>query len=1031
MEPITTGVIAGWAAECITVKVVEFLLKGANSQLKKDDVRKAINKGIQVATEKHNPLFYACPRDSWKSVKKFLNQFVEQQVEELQKPLNGEGQPDVNFLAKAFEQSGKDFFGEKGELNSELIKPWLEVFCQTYFAHTDAFLKFQVKKENYFRQLANRFDDIKFAGIAVEGQEVDKSKDLAEIFVMPDVVEEVGENSVFDLGAGERQQALLEQQRLRAASKPSGRKFLAAQLLQQTDSNKFVLLGAPGSGKTTLAKYFAVMLAQGKIEKLGLDPNQDYLPIIIPIRDLAREGNVSILEFAKNFAEKSLAVKDLPTDFFDYWLEDGRAVILLDGLDEVAETGKRYDIVSRIESFLGQFPKNLAIITSRPAGYKRDFFRTEEFPHFELQGFNDEKVEEFINRWYSSRFDDKAEAARRNKSLQRALGENARIKLLARNPLLLTIIALIHRYQGGLPKKRHELYEKAVATLIFHWDKNKEITAHKQLQYLDLDDLWLVLGKIAYWIHSSGNTEDQEGGTIIDRQELREQLKEEIAIIADLKPHKAEKETDRFLSLIQERTGLLNEQGQDCYAFVHKTFQEYLCAKAIDYEGDMEIVLDHIRTHLHDPHWREVLLLLIVQQKSKPLAEAIEAILHNGSEYEQWLHRDLFFAGSCLAENPKSLRRHNPGVVKEILTRLVALEVSDGNKVGGQVREQVFKTLRGLYETVFQQQALDLLKAEGEKIDKFRLQEYRAELGEKEEVIAILISLLRDDDSSVCSRAADALVKLGKGSEEVVTALLPLLRDDDSSVRSNAADALGAIGKGSEEVTALLSLLRDDDSFFWVRSNAADALGAIGKGSEEVVTALLSLLKDDDSFFIRSNAALALGKLGKGSEEVVTALLSLLKDDDFLVRSDAALALGKLGKGSEEVVTALLPLLKDDSSVRSNAALALGKLGKGSEEVVMALLPLLRDAHSFVRINAAAALGNFEKDSKGVFTALLPLLRDAHSSVRFRAASALGHLGKKNPSIPPKLVQWLQENEDYPELGDGINALWQIVNEAS
>ena len=97
----------------------------------------------------------------------------------------------------------------------------------------------------------------------------------------------------------------------------------------------------------------------------------------------------------------------------------------------------------------------------------------------------------------------------------------------------------------------------------------------------------------------------------------------------------------------------------------------------------------------------------------------------------------------------------------------------------------------------------------------------------------------------------------------------------------------------------------------------------------------------------------------------------------------------------------------------------------------MALLPLLRDAHSFVRINAAAALGNFEKDSKGVFTALLPLLRDAHSSVRFRAASALGHLGKKNPSIPPKLVQWLQENEDYPELGDGINALWQIVNEAS
>ena len=63
--------------------------------------------------------------------------------------------------------------------------------------------------------------------------------------------------------------------------------------------------------------------------------------------------------------------------------------------------------------------------------------------------------------------------------------------------------------------------------------------------------------------------------------------------------------------MIRDRTGLLNEQGQDCYAFVHKTFQEYLCAEDIDYqadnEGDFDIILDQIRDRLHDPHWREVL----------------------------------------------------------------------------------------------------------------------------------------------------------------------------------------------------------------------------------------------------------------------------------------------------------------------------------------------------------------------------------------------------------------------------------------
>ncbi len=173
------------------------------------------------------------------------------------------------------------------------------------------------------------------------------------------------------------------------------------------------------------------MLAQNQVEKLGLNPDVDYLPILIRMRDLSRLGEVSILDYAKQFAENSMSVKSLPEGFFEYWLEDGRALILLDGLDEVAEESKRYKVVQRIENFLGQFQRNIAIITSRPAGYKRDFFRTEEFPHYELLAFDDRKVEEFVNRWYDSRFQDKAEAERRKESLRKALNNNERIKLLA------------------------------------------------------------------------------------------------------------------------------------------------------------------------------------------------------------------------------------------------------------------------------------------------------------------------------------------------------------------------------------------------------------------------------------------------------------------------------------------------------------------------------------------------------------------------------------------------------------------------
>jgi predicted NACHT family NTPase len=155
-----------------------------------------------------------------------------------------------------------------------------------------------------------------------------------------------------------RQAELLREQQQRAQLESrTGKKFLAVQLLSHSQSQKVVLLGAPGSGKTTLMSYFAVMLAQQQPEKLGLAA-EDWLPILIRIRDLTTQSDIGLLDYARQFAEKTLTVKSLPTGFFEYWLEDGRALILLDGLDEVAEEAKRYDAVRQIENFIGQFDKN-------------------------------------------------------------------------------------------------------------------------------------------------------------------------------------------------------------------------------------------------------------------------------------------------------------------------------------------------------------------------------------------------------------------------------------------------------------------------------------------------------------------------------------------------------------------------------------------------------------------------------------------------------------------------------------------------
>ncbi|MGK7925891.1 MAG: NACHT domain-containing NTPase, partial [Spirulina sp.] len=721
---VIEGMIAGWLAEFATVKIAETLLGGVTSKLKTNDLGKALKIATKEAQNREEQLFFRCSPDL---LPRFLEEFFKKDArEELQKPLNNQGMPDVDVLVVAFQKSIESHGKLRDKINKNCIKPWIEVFVRSYFEQTNNYLKFQVAKEDYFKQLINWFDDVKFAGIAVAGQETEKSEKLAEIFVMPDVVEDRQDS--FYLRDLEGDGVGLEQS--------SGRKFNARHLLSQSQSNRVVLLGAPGSGKSTLMSYFAVTLASKNSEILGLTPDLDVLPILIRIRDLARRSQSAIIEYVKEFAEKSMAVKPLPVGFFEHWLEDGRALILLDGLDEVVEESKRYNVIQRMENFLGQYHHNRAIVTSRPAGYKRDLLRTEEFPHYQLQPFDDAKIEEFIDRWYDSRIQDSAEAKRRKDSLRNALNENDRVKLLSRNPLLLTIIVLIHRYQALLPKERYKLYDRAVETLLISWDANREITSsdRSSLIYLKLDDLQRLMESLAYWVHTRGSSEEQEGGTLVDRDELIEQLAKDIKILKQVKLYEAREEAKRFVTFIRDRTGLLNEQGQDCYAFVHKTFQEYLCAQEINYqadnEGDFDIVLDCIREHIHDGHWREVLLLLIAQQKPKKAAKAIRAILDCSSEYEQWLHRDLLFAGDCLAEEPKDLRVFDNGLSQDILEKLVDLEASKPEKIGERVRDRVSQILCSFQETEFESKTLQLLKDRAGKIKQTRLLQYRIALGE-------------------------------------------------------------------------------------------------------------------------------------------------------------------------------------------------------------------------------------------------------------------------------------------------------------
>ncbi|MHC0066393.1 HEAT repeat domain-containing protein [Nostoc sp. UIC 10890] len=1009
------------------------IAKKINSALNPTDLEKALKAGAKSAEEWDSEqsyqqhLFYHCDD---KQTRELLEQFFKDTgvQEELQKPFTEKTTPNLQVLIKTFHKIKSE--KPNLEFSDKSIEHWLKKFVDAYFEHTNTYLKFQIAKSDYLKQLLGYFDGVEFVGIKVKTKEEEKFAKLPQIFVMPNVVEQlevresIGLKLNRDLALEETANQQL-QQNLLWKQQSSGKKFSAKELLKENTRNKFVVLGEPGIGKTTLMSYFAVMLAEQQTEKLGLSADLELLPILIRIRDLGKASTKNLLEYVRNFAN-SIHVKELPKGFFEHWLDDGRALILLDGLDEIAKPSDRHEFVKIIQSFLGQYSQNRAIITSRPAGYNRGFFGTDEFPHYQLEKFDDSQIDLFIQQWYNSRLPNNPEKAQeRQESLKKALATQERIKLLARNPLLLTIIALIHRYDAHLPRQRHKLYEQAVDTLLINWDVNKGIESWK-LNYIQLDDIKTLMQRLAYWIHSQGESGDKEGGTLIDRDELITQLSQYISDCTyQVQKHQAQEEAKRLVDHITERCGLLNEQGQDRYGFVHKTFQEYLAGEEIRdrQSGDFNEVLDHIRDYLHNSHWREVLLLLIAQQNQNNSKRIIEAILQQEALYEEWLHRNLLFAGTCLAED---LKLSDGKLITDILQKLVELEVSNYRLVGKKVKSQVFQILCNLNETQFQAQALQLLKASADLIDKERLREYRAALGEQQEVLAELLVLLKDESQSVRSSAAQVLGKLGNASPQVVEALLALLKDENENMRYFAAEVLGKLGNAPPQVVeALLALLKDKSHI--VRYFAAQVLGKLGNASPQVVEALLALLKDKNQI-VRYSAAEALPNLGNALPQVVEALLALLKDETDDVRNSAASALGQLGNASPQVVEALLALLKDETDdVRNSAASALGRLGNASPQVVEALLALLKDETDDVRNSAASALGKLGNASPQVVEALLALLKDETDDVHNSAASALGKLGNASPQVVEALLGLLKDESEIVRYS-AVDALGKLGN---
>jgi len=508
---------------------------------------------------------------------------------------------------------------------------------------------------------------------------------------------------------------------------------------------RLVILGGPGTGKTTLLSYLALKFARAQAEgKLGLDERR--LPILIPLRELSRlklpltAENLPALCTAPELAEAC------PEDFFRDRLLAGDCIVLLDGMDEVTDESERRRVAEGIDDLMNNYRSNRYVVTSRPLGYRG--VALSGCAEFEICDFTDDDVEAFARGWCLSvelgirgveREASEAVARRRADreadELIAAIQANEHVRRLTVNPLLLTIVAMVHRYRGTLPNRRVELYDECIQVLLGYWDEAKGIAG--QLGWQRKRD---VLRPLAHWMHEQG---------------LREAEQRDVErIVGAALPSVGESPAGagEFLEEVRARSGLLVERGLGIYGFSHLTFQEYLTASTLSDRG--EVGREELLEHRRDPWWAEVILLYAGMGEGQAAA-LIQALL---AQREDLFKGDLFWAARCLVDVPSI----EPHLAESLLSQLV-----------GELRAAEFVGLRDA--------AADALDQLGGSVV--------APLA-----AAALLPLLSDEDSDVRRRAAVALGTIGRSEPGVIDALLPLLSDEDELVRGRAADALGTIG---------------------------------------------------------------------------------------------------------------------------------------------------------------------------------------------------------------------------------------------
>jgi HEAT repeat protein/energy-coupling factor transporter ATP-binding protein EcfA2 len=799
--------------------------------------------------------------------------------------------------------------------------------------------------------------------------------------------------------------------------------------LAAAESGRTVLLGDPGSGKSTLTRYMALSLTSGTLSG-PLEPLSGLLPVIIELRRYAdADWREKSFEDFLSYMHRQEGNAPSP-ELLKQCLKNGKSLVIFDGLDELFDPRIRDAVTQRIKGFSGRYPDARLVVTSRVIGYNRHTLDAAGFRHYMIQSLDSDQISDFTQRWYRTVcIGNSREAERLENRLSEAIARSRPVRELASNPLLLTILAIIARRQR-LPRDRAGVYQHAVNVLIAHWDedtKHLDLTADiRPIADLDDRDRREMLERLAR--HMQGGEGGIAGNNVLG-EEIERVFTEYLRETLQLELAPSRKVARAMVKQLRERNFILSLYGGQVYGFVHRAFLEYLAASDIvrryeQRELTEEDLFDGIFVQRSsDPAWHEVLLLIVGQLGERVAGPAVEKIL-------------------TLTENRDTQRVAPPAV-------LALRALSEVRRVG-VLREQSIETAIELTRywnefhvvpvnvTVDTDMSLYSLGPQWAGATYLRRWIHASGGGIRSSTVVydlfsdIDVLLVIASHAWQAAARAGALPYLAKKwpNEERVLDLARdhALNDVSGIVRSDALDVLADHWTNNPSTRELIQARALEDPDGYVRRWAISTLVRYWSNESTVHDLVKQQAAEDQDKSVRSNALTALTHHWADDPSTVELLQSCAtRDIDEDVRTRALVTLTEhwFYDPSVRELVRIRAAQDPHEDVRASALMALARNGADDPSVRGFIEErITADAHQMVRSTAGAALAEYWTEEFGVRQLIQArVTEDPDEHGRSRFLETLVDYWAEDPSVREIVLTCVAEDPHEHVRSDALDTL--------